>query len=113
MARKHIEQLCLKGYCKINLLKLAKTIGNIDRNSLLPYKDKSNNSFISNEVKNILYFHHFNYNLNIKSIIINAFKTIISKFNLIYINRINCNLNNAVVHNFVFKKIYFLYDKKM
>jgi hypothetical protein len=112
VARKHIEQLCLKGYCRRNLLKLAKTIGNIDRNSLLPYKDKSNNSFISNEVKNILYFHHFNYNLNIKSIIINAFITIISKFNLIYINRINCNLNNAVVHNFVLKKFTSYKTKK-
>ena len=40
--KKHIEQLEYKGYCKDYLIKLTKTIGNVDRNSLLPYKDNSN-----------------------------------------------------------------------
>ena len=36
----HIEQLIVRGYKKRSLVKLRKIIGNIDRNSLLPYKEK-------------------------------------------------------------------------
>ena len=43
ITRKHIEQLEIKGYDRNYLIKLAKIIGNVDRNSLLPYKDKSMN----------------------------------------------------------------------
>ena len=112
VAKKHIEQLEYKGYCKDYLIKLTKTIGNVDRNSLLPYKDKSNNDFILSENKSVLYFHYFNFNLNVKSIIYNAFKSVISKINLIYINRINVNLNNALVHNFKLKKFNSYKTKK-
>jgi len=85
----HIEQLIVRGYKKRSLVKLCKTIGNIDRNSLLPYKEK-NNDFFSSVFKNVLYFDSFQFNLNIKSIIYSCFKKVFMnnnfKLNYIYKN---------------------------
>lgn len=101
ISKLHIDQLVNRGYNIIDLIKTCKIIGNIDRNSLLPYKDKQNNLTIDNKI-NIMYFHLYNYNLNFSYIINNSFNSILynNKFNLIYINKINCNINNALVHNF-------------
>ena len=99
ISKLHIDQLEKRGYDRIKLIKLCKTIGNLDRNSLLPYKDKSLNNFLSENINYILYFHYFNYNLNIQSIIYNCFKSIFKKIILKYINKVNCNLNNALIHN--------------
>jgi hypothetical protein len=101
----HISGLLKRGYNKISLIKLCKTIGNIDRNSLLPYKENKNN-FLSSKHNSILYFQIFNYNLNFKSILYNYFSHYINNFNLIYINKVNTNLNNALVHNQSLLKIY-------
>ena len=96
----HINQLINRGYEKNSLIRLCKSIGNVDRNSLLPYKEKINN-FFSNETKNFIYLDIFNYNLNIKSIVYKHFKNIFANYNfkLNYIYKNNCNLNNAFVHN--------------
>ena len=103
VSKMQIEQLVKRGYNRSNLVKICKTISNYDRNSLLPYKEKINN-FLSEEENFILYFHFFNYNLNIQSIIYNCFKSIYSNIKLKYINKINCNLNNALIHNFKLNK---------
>jgi hypothetical protein len=78
----HLDQLVNRGYNKIDLIKTCKIIGNIDRNSLLPYKDKQNNLTIANKI-NIMYFHLYNYNLNFSNIINNSFNSILYNNNLI------------------------------
>jgi len=96
----YIDRLIKLGHKRTSLIKLCKSIGHIDRNSLLPYKENIN-KFFSPELKNILYFDTFNFNLNIKSIIYNKFKQIFNENNykLIYIQKNKCNINNAFVHN--------------
>jgi hypothetical protein len=103
VSKMQIEQLVKRGYIRSNLVKICKTISNYDRNSLLPYKDKVNN-FLSEDLNYVLYFHFFNYNLNIQSIIYNCFKSIFSNIVLKYINKVHCNLNNALIHNFKLNK---------
>ena len=100
ISKLHINQLIKRGYKKNSLIKLCKSIGNIDRESLLPYKEKNIN-FFSSETKNLIYFDTFNFNLNIRSIIYNHFKKAFNNYNfkLNYIYKNNCNLNSAFVHN--------------
>ena len=106
ICKTQIKQLIKRGYNKHKLIKLCKTIGNIDRDSLLPYKKKKNFLNTKNK-KSILYYQKYNYNLNVKNIINNSFKDTIAlkNFDLLYINKVNCNLNNALVHNFKIEKI--------
>jgi hypothetical protein len=101
ISKLHIDNLVKRGYEREFLIKLCKSIGNIDRDSLLPYKEKTNNLTVDNKI-NIMYFQLYNYNINFASIINYSFNSILynSKFNFIYINKINCNINNALVHNF-------------
>ena len=96
----YIDRLVKLGHKRTSLIKLCKTIGHVDRNSLLPYKEKKNN-FFSMELKNILYFDTFNSNLNVRSIIYNNFKENFNnnEYKLNYIYKNKCNINNAFVHN--------------
>ena len=106
ISKTHIDQLLKRGYQRIKLIKLCKTIGNIDRDSLLPYKEKQD--FFNTDKKSILFIHKFNFNLDINKIVylsFNQFPSFSSDFKLLYINKMNCNLNNALVHNFKLNKI--------
>jgi len=73
ISKQHIQQLMKSGYEKSSLIKLCKSIGDIDRDSLLPYKEK-NKQFFSSEHKNLFYFDFFNINLNKKGLIISVFR---------------------------------------
>ena len=106
ISRLHINRLIKLGHKRTSLIKLCKSIGNLDRNSLLPYKENKN-TFFSSELKNILFFDKFNFNLNIRKIVYSRFKEAFNNYNykLNYIYKNKCNINNAFVHN---KKLTFL-----
>ena len=58
ICKTQMKQLIKRGYNRISLIKLCKTIGKVDRDSLLPYKVKKN--FLkSRDKKTILYFHKY------------------------------------------------------
>ena len=100
ISRLHINRLIKLGHNRTSLIKLCKSIGNLDRNSLLPYKENKN-TFFSSELKNILFFDTFNFNLNIRKIVYSRFKEAFNNYNykLNYIYKNKCNINNAFVHN--------------
>jgi hypothetical protein len=105
ICKTQMKQLIKRGYNRISLIKLCKTIGKVERDSLLPYKVKKN--FLkSRDKKTILYYHKYNYNLKVNNIINNSFNntSLLSNYDFLYINKVNCNLNNALVHNFNIKK---------
>jgi len=100
ISKLHINRLLKLGHKRTSLIKLCKSIGNLDRNSLLPYKENKN-TFFSSELKNILFFDTFSFNLDIRKIIYSHFKKAFNdyNYNLNYIYKNKCNINNAFVHN--------------
>jgi uncharacterized protein with HEPN domain len=87
---------------------MFKVIGKIDRNKLLPYKTKDNFLTKGNQ-KNILFFLNFNYNIDCKNLIYNSFyhcknNSYFKDYKLLYINRVNLNINNILTNNFKIQK---------
>lgn len=125
-ARKLAKELINRSYNENKIMKLILVIGNIDRNKLLPYKEKINNEFNN---KNTLFFdmpYDMNINLNNniyqsfkfmiknsnnnnniknkKAIFNNKFKNNIENLNFKYINSMQSNIERIFVHNFAFNK---------
>ena len=102
-ANRLVEQLVNRGYLKDEIKKIARTISNIDRQSLLPYKKKKNPF----EKDKYLFF-KFPFELNIPNIKFafnSAFNSISSsksilghKFRLL--NNIQTNLASIFIHDF-------------
>ena len=57
-SRRLIKNLIKRGYKEIDLYKICLTIGNVDRNTLIPYRDKTLNisKYNSNNFKFIINF---------------------------------------------------------
>ena len=102
-ARKLIVQLLSRGYKFNELFSLAITIGKIERESLLPYKEKS--KFIKSE-KLIYFGTEFNKSVaNFNKEVSDSFNTIFKNHNLFYdyklrlYNSMANNINTIFVHN--------------
>ena len=103
-AKKLGEHLFLRDYNPESIRKTFNTISNINRNSLIQYKQK--NKFLDFS-KNIPFFTKFECSLsNFNKIIYSSyFKTsflnsVLNNFKLNIVNTININLNKLFVHNF-------------
>jgi hypothetical protein len=93
-----------RGYESKKIRKVFNYISKIDRSSLLPYKEKNKNIDFS---KNIPFFFIFNFNFpNFNKILLNSYKYVCNKFPILnnfslkFINNIDTNLQNNLVHNF-------------
>ena len=103
-ARKITIQLIARGYDKIKIRKLSRTVANMDRAKLLPYKIK-NNKYTAKE--NLLFF-KFPFDKNFESVktaLNSAFNSISSieeldNTNFKVINNIQNNLSSIFVHEF-------------
>ena len=100
-----------RGYDPIKLSKIVRTIGNIDRNSLIPYKEKKNDIDFSNTVILRLPF-DFNYDIfsfskQLKSLISDKFK-----MRLFLIKKLQNSLSSLFVHNLKLKDIKLFGYKK-
>lgn len=106
-SRLFIFQLMSRGYSFNKLRSISNTVANINRDELIPYKEKNNNF-----IKNKIYFcFQFDKNVsNIKQIILksweNTIKThpIFKNLELVVINSMQQNLSSILLHNFRFPK---------
>jgi len=103
-SRKLIFQLIERGYTLKSLKKLCLSIGDINRNLILPYKNKENlNLKFFNQLKFILYY-DFNY-ISLKRDLYKDFQTLINKYNLFdkhklrVINKMLPNLKLILINN--------------
>ena len=102
-SRRLIFQLIDRGYVKEKILKVFRMVSNLDRNFLLPYKDKSKKDICLNE-KTLFFKFPFELNTtNIKVACNSAFNAISSskalnkcKFRLI--NNMQFNLSSLFIH---------------
>ena len=102
-SRKLISQLISRGYSYSKLVSLAITIGKINRDSLLPYKNKLN--YINSD-KSIFFGTEFNkYFCNLNDEVADSFYTITAKhsllngFKLKLYNKMANNICDLFVHN--------------
>ena len=115
-SRKLIIQLLKRGYKLTNLIKISLTIGNINRNNLIPYKDKLiTNRFNNNVFKLIVNFDinyiNLNKDFNHSSIHLKNNFNWLSEFKFTSINKSANNLNTIFVNksfqNFYSKNSHF------
>ena len=113
-ARNLIYQLTNRGYTIDKLVRIAQTIGNVDRNSLICYKNKK--SFKKeNRINTYLNF-DFNQDF-LKDKIKNSFNNLSSKYEwtksyeISVFNKMQPNLNMLFVNNFYFNSYNFSYHK--
>jgi hypothetical protein len=96
------KQLLQRNYKIDKIFNAFRLVSNMDRSLLIPYKNKKD---IQTE-NDILFFTHFNYNLDLKNLIQKSFlntkkeKSFLSDCNIKIINMINTNINRLFVHNF-------------
>ena len=117
-SRRLIKNLIIRGYKEIDLYKICLTIGNVDRNTLIPYRDKKLNisKYNSNNFKFIINF-DLNY-ISLKSdfkIISNDIKNSylwLKEYNFNMLNSTNENLYNLFVNNKSCKTNYFQFKTK-
>ena len=101
--------LLKKGYCYKKISGIARQVGELDRSSLLPYKNKEKN-VVNTKLK---MFFNFDKNLfNFKKIVYDSFFKIkvdsdhtefFKNKNLLFVNKINQNLGSILIHNFKFE----------
>ncbi len=132
-SRNTICNLVKRGYSYVDLMKMCLTIGSVDRNSLLPYKDKSKNieKYTLNNLKFIVNFdvnyislkHDFNKIileiknefLWLKDYKISVLNSMFSNFNDIFLNSknvftsksfktFNCSNLNCVTCKFIYER---------
>ena len=111
-----LKQLLKRGYDFKTLSGISREIGNLDRNTLIPYK-KTINSI--NNPQTLKFFFTFN---NSTSFISETFKSTFKKFyensepcqkpNLMFINTLNPNLGTYLLNNFKFSKFNKKFCKK-
>jgi predicted GIY-YIG superfamily endonuclease len=107
-SRKLIYQLASRGFNKCDLYKTSRTFACIKRESLLPYKHKTNDFKSTNK---LLMINKFDKNLvNINQLLINNWKQmdnlLMKNTQLKVIHSIDCNLKNATIFNMNIPKHY-------
>ena len=105
-------QLLKRGYKSTNIMKTFNIVSNINRDKLLPYKIKENNLDFNS---NLPIFINFNFNFDIKRIIMNSYLNLkkeclfLENYNIKCIFKINTNLNCLFIHGHklnIFKNNY-------
>ena len=110
-------QLLQRGYANKQIVHAFHLVSNIERESLILYKNK--NSINLDFSKNLFLFHKFNFNISkFNDLIFSSFTenkskfSILNNFSLKVINRVEKNLNSIFVHNFNLQQNLSFFTKK-
>jgi hypothetical protein len=110
-----IVQLCKRGYKFELVSRIARQIGDCNRDTLLPYKQR-----VAKDVnKNVFFFFKFNNNINnLKNNLVAAFKDTqkdndsLENRKLFFVNKIDTNIGSLLIHDFKLESLNIKYSYK-